>query len=82
LGPRWFCGRVILQGTQKKVLTNVFKKGDKWFRTGDLLRRDEYGFYYFVDRIGDTFRASASSSDPMGTAAHERAPLLGSVADV
>ena len=44
------------QGTQKKVLTNVFKKGDKWFRTGDLLKRDEYGYYYFVDRIGDTFR--------------------------
>jgi fatty-acyl-CoA synthase len=27
-----------------------------WFRTGDLMRRDRYGYFYFVDRIGDTFR--------------------------
>jgi len=27
-----------------------------WVRTGDLMRRDEQGFFYFVDRIGDTFR--------------------------
>jgi len=54
-----FRGFNNFQGTQKKVLTDVFKKGDRWFRTGDLLRRDEYGFYYFVDRIGDTFRTSA-----------------------
>ncbi|MDH3727114.1 MAG: AMP-binding protein, partial [Myxococcales bacterium] len=42
--------------TQKKVLTGVFRQGDRYFRTGDLLRRDADGFYYFVDRIGDTFR--------------------------
>jgi fatty-acyl-CoA synthase len=29
--------------------------GDAWFRTGDLMRKDEKGYYYFVDRIGDTF---------------------------
>ena len=42
--------------TEKKILTDVFKKGDKWFRTGDLMSRDEYGYVQFVDRIGDTFR--------------------------
>ena len=42
--------------TQKKLLRNVFKKGDQYFRSGDLLRRDADGFYFFVDRIGDTFR--------------------------
>ncbi len=42
--------------TQKKILTGVFRRGDRYFRTGDLLRRDADGFYYFVDRIGDTFR--------------------------
>src|SRR6185295_133003 len=42
--------------TEKKVLHDVFVKGDAWFRTGDLLKRDALGYFYFVDRIGDTFR--------------------------
>src|SRR6185437_1296175 len=42
--------------SQKKILRDVFKPGDAWIRTGDLMRRDEQGFYYFVDRVGDTFR--------------------------
>ncbi len=42
--------------TSKKVLRHVFEEGDLYFRTGDLLRRDRHGYYYFVDRIGDTFR--------------------------
>lgn len=42
--------------TQKKVLTDVFVKGDRYFRSGDLLRFDEDDYFYFVDRIGDTYR--------------------------
>jgi len=42
--------------TEKKVLRDVFAKGDAWFRTGDLMRLDEHGFFHFVDRVGDTFR--------------------------
>jgi fatty-acyl-CoA synthase len=42
--------------TQKKVLRNVFATGDAWFATGDLMRKDEHGYFYFVDRLGDTFR--------------------------
>ena len=37
-------------------MTDVFAEGDAWLRTGDLLRKDAQGFYYFVDRLGDTFR--------------------------
>jgi fatty-acyl-CoA synthase len=42
--------------TERKVLRDVFEAGDAWYRTGDLMRMDSGGSYYFVDRIGDTFR--------------------------
>jgi fatty-acyl-CoA synthase len=42
--------------SEKKILRNVFAAGDAWFRTGDLMRQDPQGFYYFIDRVGDTFR--------------------------
>lgn len=39
-----------------KILRNVFGAGDAWYRTGDLMRRDQAGYFYFVDRIGDSYR--------------------------
>jgi fatty-acyl-CoA synthase len=42
--------------TEKKILRDVFADGDAWFRTGDLMLRDEQGYFHFVDRVGDTFR--------------------------
>lgn len=51
-----FSGYADKAASEKKVLTDVFKKGDRWFRTGDLMRQDRQGYFYFVDRIGDTFR--------------------------
>tara|TARA_R100000365_G_C2747318_1_gene77111 strand:+ start:1116 stop:2939 length:1824 start_codon:yes stop_codon:yes gene_type:complete len=42
--------------TEKKILHDVFEKGDSWFRTGDIMRKDENGYIYFIDRIGDTYR--------------------------
>ena len=41
---------------KRRSCDDVFEKGDRWFRTGDLMRRDAHGYFYFVDRIGDTFR--------------------------
>jgi fatty-acyl-CoA synthase len=51
-----FRGYTDPEATQKKQLRNVFRKGDRYFRSGDLMRFDENDYYYFVDRIGDTFR--------------------------
>jgi fatty-acyl-CoA synthase len=51
-----FEGYVDREASAAKLLRNVFQQGDAWYRTGDLMRRDERGFYYFVDRVGDTFR--------------------------
>ncbi|MCJ1355531.1 MAG: hypothetical protein MMC33_005523 [Icmadophila ericetorum] len=42
--------------TEKKLARNVFKKGDIYFRTGDALRRDDDGYWFFLDRLGDTYR--------------------------
>jgi fatty-acyl-CoA synthase len=51
-----FDGYTGKQATEAKILRNVFEQGDKWVRTGDLMRKDDAGFFYFVDRVGDTFR--------------------------
>ena len=51
-----FEGYTSAAETEKKVLRDVFAPGDAWFRTGDLMMRDAEGYFYFVDRIGDTFR--------------------------
>ena len=42
--------------TEKKILRNVFRKGDLYFRSGDFMMKDELGWIYFMDRFGDTFR--------------------------
>jgi len=51
-----FEGYTNLDASERKILRHVFEPEDAWFRTGDLMRRDERGYFYFVDRIGDTFR--------------------------
>jgi len=42
--------------TEKVVLQDVFEKGDRYFNTGDLLRKIGFGHAQFVDRLGDTYR--------------------------
>ncbi len=51
-----FEGYADPQASQQKILRDVFAAGDAWYRTGDLMRQDDQGFFYFVDRVGDTFR--------------------------
>ena len=51
-----FEGYADPKATEKKILRDVFEKGDAWFRSGDLMKHDSRGYFYFVDRIGDTFR--------------------------
>jgi fatty-acyl-CoA synthase len=51
-----FEGYLDAGASEKKILRNVFKPGDAWMRSGDLMRKDARGFFYFVDRVGDSFR--------------------------
>jgi fatty-acyl-CoA synthase len=68
-----FEGYTDPRATEHKLLRNAFEPGDAWVRTGDLMRRDEQGFYYFVDRVGDTFRwkgenvATTEVADALGS---------------
>ena len=51
-----FEGYATEEETNRKILRDAFETGDTWFRTGDLMRKDKDGYFFFVDRIGDTFR--------------------------
>jgi fatty-acyl-CoA synthase len=51
-----FEGYADRASTERKILRDCFEAGDAWFRSGDLMKRDRDGYFYFIDRIGDTFR--------------------------
>lgn len=52
----YFEGYTSQEETERKLMRNVFREGDVWYRSGDLVRFDEDDYFYFVDRIGNTFR--------------------------
>jgi acyl-CoA synthetase (AMP-forming)/AMP-acid ligase II len=60
LGRIWrvmpFDGYVDPEDTERKILRDVFRKGDRYFNTGDLIELHEDRWLSFGDRVGDTFR--------------------------
>ncbi len=70
---RSFDGYTDRSASGGKLLRDVFAAGDTWFRTGDLMRRDAAGYYYFLDRLGDTFRWKAENVSTTEVAAALRA---------
>jgi len=51
-----FDGYLDKKATSKKILSDVFFRGDQWFNTGDLVRVDEGNWIAFADRAGDNYR--------------------------
>jgi len=51
-----FEGYTDSSATERKILRDVLAREDAWYRSGDLMRRDRAGYFYFVDRLGATFR--------------------------
>ena len=78
-----FDGYGSREDTEKKILRHVYEEGDAWFRTGDLMTRDKDGYYYFVDRVGDTYRwksenvATGEVAEAFSVAGIEQANVYG-----
>ncbi|GAG97251.1 unnamed protein product, partial [marine sediment metagenome] len=51
-----FAGYTDTIASKKKLLYDVFEKGDVWMNAGDIVRNIGYKHAQFVDRLGDTFR--------------------------
>lgn len=51
-----FSGYTNTKESEKKLLHDIFEKGDLWYNTGDMLRNIGYKHAQFVDRLGGTFR--------------------------
>ena len=53
---RHFEGYTDHSAADSRITRSVLAPGDIWYRTGDLMRRDADGFFWFIDRLGDSFR--------------------------
>ncbi len=57
ISPKWpFDGYTDPARSEAVILRDVFRRGDAWFNTGDLMRGIGCKHAQFVDRLGDTFR--------------------------
>ncbi|WP_245266785.1 class I adenylate-forming enzyme family protein [Bradyrhizobium sp. WSM1743] len=56
VGELWVKGRAIVKGYWNKPDANTKYFEGEWFKTGDLLRRNELGFYWFAGRKKDIIR--------------------------
>ncbi|GMF79428.1 unnamed protein product [Aspergillus oryzae var. brunneus] len=65
------------KATESKIVRDVLRKGDAYFRTGDMVRWDAEGRWYFNDRLGDTFRWKSEN-----VSTSEVAEVLGAHPDV
>ncbi|XP_018583459.1 long-chain fatty acid transport protein 1 [Scleropages formosus] len=67
---RRFDGYASKDATKKKIVHDVFRKGDSAYLSGDVLVMDELGYMFFRDRSGDTFRwrgENVSTTEVEGT---------------
>ena len=61
VGELWVAGRAILWGYYKRPEANVESFRGRWFRTGDLFRRDANGYCFIVGRIKDMIKRSGEN---------------------
>jgi long-chain acyl-CoA synthetase len=61
IGELWVRGRGLFLGYYKRPEANAQSFEGDWFRTGDLFRRDEDGFYYLVGRIKEMIKRAGEN---------------------
>lgn len=61
IGELWVRGDSIFKGYYRKPEANADSFRDDWFRTGDLFRQDESGWFYIVGRKKDMIRRSGEN---------------------
>ena len=64
-----FQGYLDAQASNKKILQNVFKTGDQYFNTGDLITLHDNNWLSYADRVGDTYRWKSENVSTMEVAA-------------
>jgi len=72
-----FDGYTNQAASEAKLMRNVFKQGDCWFNTGDIVQQQGFRHIAFIDRVGDTFRWKAEN-----VATTEVEAQIHSIADV
>lgn len=61
VGELWVRGQGIFKGYWNKPEANASLFEGEWFKTGDLMRRDEHGFHWLVGRTKDMIRRSSEN---------------------
>jgi acyl-CoA synthetase (AMP-forming)/AMP-acid ligase II len=55
-GELWVAGAGLFSGYYRNPDATEASFEGEWFKTGDLFRRDEHGYYYMLGRIKDVIR--------------------------
>jgi acyl-CoA synthetase (AMP-forming)/AMP-acid ligase II len=63
VGELWFRGPALMEGYYGRERFEVFT-ADQWYRTGDLFRVDDDGFFYFLGRRGDMIKTGGANVSP------------------
>jgi fatty-acyl-CoA synthase len=53
---RKYRGYLHTELDQDKLIHDLIKPGDLWWQSGDVLTRDNDGFFTFIERMGDSYR--------------------------
>ncbi|MGW5515109.1 class I adenylate-forming enzyme family protein [Nocardia africana] len=80
-GELWVRGDAVTPGYWRLDSANTAKFVDGWFRTSDLVRADEDGYLYYVDRADDMIISGGENVYPQMVEGHLAAcPLIAEVA--